>query len=91
MANEGEADEQPSQRSMLWRIADARPIDLGRWVREAPGRTPREVITHVLRQWQGLRTEVGVDVEDDPGDREVERRAAIAGLSHIRDVIRGDA
>jgi len=42
-----------SQRELLWPIADARPNDLGRWVREAPGdATPFEVVGHVLRRWR---------------------------------------
>lgn len=48
-------DDDTSQRGLLWQIADARPNDLGRWVKEAPGRTSREVITHVLEQWHEQR------------------------------------
>lgn len=69
--NAADDDELPSQRSMLWKIANERPNDLGRWVREAPGRSTREVIDHVLRQWQKLRADF-----DEPDDYDDRKRAA---------------
>lgn len=45
----------PKQRDLLWSIADARPNDLGRWVREAPKNGPSTaIITYVLTQWHAL-------------------------------------
>jgi hypothetical protein len=53
---EGELTDAPntSLRSRLWPIADARPNDLGRWIREAPGRDPYDVIGYVFDQWRGV-------------------------------------
>ncbi len=50
-------DGDTSQRGLLWQIADARPIDLGLWVKTAPGHTAREVIEWVLKQWHESRDE----------------------------------
>jgi hypothetical protein len=49
---------------MLWQIADARPLSLGQWVREAKGK-PHDVIQHVLSKWHAVRDEVEPD-EDVP-------------------------
>lgn len=54
-------DPRTSLRSRLWEIADARPNDLGRWVREAKGRSVHDVVGHVFAKWQGLREELGPD------------------------------
>lgn len=87
-------DDQPSQRSMLWQIANDRPTDLGRWVREAPGRTTRDVIGYVLRQWQGQR---GIASASEADQDELKRLArledgpvAARTLATIGDVIRGE-
>jgi hypothetical protein len=53
----GSPDDKPdsSQRAILFKIAESRPTDIARWVREAPGKTPRAIIDHVLRQWDALK------------------------------------
>jgi hypothetical protein len=90
MGSPNDDGERPSQRSMLWRIARERPNDLGRWVRDAPGRTTREVIAHVLRQWQFLRGSVGHDGDDDE-DKRIHRldgrSSALADLHHIGELL----
>lgn len=50
----GKPTDDNSQRALLWRIAEARPTDLGRWVAEAPPScvAPREVIDYVLAKWR---------------------------------------
>lgn len=50
-----------SQRGLLYQVLDARPADLVRWVREAKGKTARDVVAHVLEQWHGVRAEAGAD------------------------------
>lgn len=44
------------QRELLWKIADSRPEDLGRWVREAPEskRSPYEVAGFAVDRWKTL-------------------------------------
>lgn len=81
-------DDDTSQRGLLWQIADARPHDLARWVREAPGRTAREVIDHVLEQWHSVRADVGVDDPEWQEEKEAERRAARGAMTSIGDLIR---
>ena len=60
---EGDPRDDPdtSLRSRLWKIAEARPDELGQWVSEAPGRTPHDVIGYVFRQFNGFREEIGAD------------------------------
>lgn len=58
-------DPETSLRSRLWEIADARPNDLGRWVREAKGHTPHAVIGEVFARWRGLQDEIGGELDAD--------------------------
>jgi hypothetical protein len=52
-------DDDTSQRGLLWQIAQARPMDLGRWVAAAPPKaTARQVVAHVLEEWQRVRAQV---------------------------------
>jgi hypothetical protein len=51
----GGQDEPGSQRATLWPIVEARPSEVADWVREATGRTPHEVVAHVLQRWDALR------------------------------------
>jgi hypothetical protein len=50
-------DDDTSQRGLLWSILDARPKDLVRWVREAPGSTANEVIGYIIGNWHTVRDE----------------------------------
>lgn len=81
-----EDEDGQSLRSLLWQVADARPNDLGRWVREAKGRTPRDVVAHVLERWHALRAEVGVDEDEAIAARE--RRDPHA-LQPLRELLEG--
>jgi hypothetical protein len=83
----GPDDDDTSQRGLLWQIANARPNDLGRWVRQAKGRTSREVITHVLEKWHEVRAEANVD-DDEWEERKLEERQAARGrMSRLGEVI----
>lgn len=55
-----EGDES-TQRGVLFQVLDARPGDLVRWIREAPGKSSHDVVRHVLEQWHAVRAEAGVD------------------------------
>jgi hypothetical protein len=73
-------DPDTTLRSRLWIIADARPNDLGRWVREAKGRRVTEVLAHVFAEWSRLRE----DVDDyEPPSTPEERRRAMHSLKEI--------
>lgn len=56
-----DGDDDTTQRGLLWQIADARPSELGAWVRLAPGSHPREVIDYVLTRWHQIREDVGLE------------------------------
>lgn len=51
------------QRQILWEILDARPGDLPRWIREAPGeaRSGGAVVGHVLDRWHRIQRETPPD------------------------------
>lgn len=70
------------QRRHLWTIADARPRDLARWTREAPGTTANEVLTHVFDRWKGVTSEVfdASPNEYDPHERD---HKAVSRLADI--------
>lgn len=60
-------DDDTSQRGLLYQVLDAWPMEIARWVSEAPkGRTARQVIDHVLAQWHAVRESVGEDEPDSP-------------------------
>jgi hypothetical protein len=54
-----------SQRGLLYQVLDARPADLVRWVKGAPGgaKHPSDVIGYVLTRWHEVRAEAGIDEE----------------------------
>lgn len=66
-------DDDTSQRGLLWQIAEGNPHRLGDWVRQAEGRTAREVIDSVLTQWHELRAEVIGDEQEETEARTVRR------------------
>lgn len=79
----GEPDDgDTSQRGLLWQILDAQPVNLVRWITEAPSGSARKVIVHVLARWHEVRAEVGID---DPGPvvEQRDRREAPARLGGI--------
>ncbi len=89
----GDGDDPKSQRSLVWEIADARPDDLARWVAEAPGRSVREVLEHVLEQWHAARKE-GAERADaqeaESAEHKTETRAdAKVSMARIGDLLPG--
>lgn len=62
-----------SQRGLLWQIADARPDDLGLWVGQAKGISPRDVIAFVLDRWHGAREAAGIEDAEWSATKERER------------------
>lgn len=83
-------DPRTSLRSRLWEIAQARPDDLGRWVREARGSTQREVVGHVFAMWRELREEVPLESDLDDAKlatRYDENARMRARLTSIRDIV----
>lgn len=73
---------EPSARAILWQIADARPNDLGRWVRGAPaGARPNEIISHVIGQWHALRS--SVDSTEEPTSLGPSKSEAAEALGSI--------
>ncbi len=56
-------DDDTSQRGLLYSILDARPTDLVRWIRSAPGKSASDVIAWVLAQWHEVRAAAGEDEE----------------------------
>lgn len=45
------------QRAALWPIVEARPVDVGRWVTEAPeGAKYSAIVGHVFAEWASVRT-----------------------------------
>ena len=73
----GNPDDDPesSLRARLWEVAEARPNDLGRWVREARGRMSSAILSEVFDRWRGHQD--AVDVAADAAEMEAEwtRRA----------------
>lgn len=70
------------QRVHLWVIADARPRDLARWTREAPGRLAQAVISYIFDQWRHL-TSVVFDAtpgEYDPHERDTRAPRRLADI-----------
>ncbi|MFH0917015.1 MAG: hypothetical protein V1912_11315 [bacterium] len=55
-----------SQRGLLWQVLDDCPTKLPQWVKEAPGKTVRDVVAYILGKYHELREEVGPDEDDDP-------------------------
>ena len=80
-------DDDDTQRGLLWSIASNRPNDLGRWVREAKGTTPREVVTHVLERWHDIRDAVTVDDPEWEAVKAAEGQAAGRSMARIGDVL----
>jgi hypothetical protein len=85
-APSGEQDGGEGQRAILWEIAAARPVDLGRWVTEAPRSTGsiadsrRAVIAYVIDQWHAVKAAI----EPDPVPRRrPPKRAAPSRLSTL--------
>jgi hypothetical protein len=91
----GDADDPGRQRALLWEIADARPDDLGRWVAEAPGRSVRGVINHVLEQWHAAKHEGArrADAQEaESAELKAETRAdGKAAMTRIGDLLQGGA
>jgi hypothetical protein len=86
-------DADTSLRSRLWKIAEARPDDLGQWVSEAPGRSAHEVIGYVFRQFNGFREEIGADDWDTfdaekMGTRYIEQMQAHTAWTRIGKIVR---
>jgi len=88
----GSPDDDPeetnSQRALLWQVVDAQPTNIARWVREAPGRTPRAVIAFVLERWHSVRNLVGPDEDELDVWTIVARRAEDDAGERLRDIIR---
>lgn len=59
-----EDDAGTSQRSRLYRIADARPSWLAETVRAAPGKTAHDIIAFIFERWADLEVEVGATEEE---------------------------
>ncbi len=74
-------DEGTSQRAVLWPVVDAWPNRVAEWVREAPGKTPRDVIAHVLERRNELRREAGDD--EVPAWEEPTRAEAAEAVGRI--------
>lgn len=74
------------QAEMLWPIADARPNDLARWVREAPG-DKYQVTDYVLARWMefldGVNERIGREELEWQADKIEDREAAPAALARI--------
>jgi hypothetical protein len=80
------SDDDTSQRGLLWQVADARPRELGEWVRLAPGRTTRQVIEFVLERWHGIREEVAGEEERHELRATAEKRRADSAGDVLRRV-----
>lgn len=62
----GSADDETSQRALLYEILDARPGDLVSWIREAPTKLPSDkVVAHVLGRWKAVKAEVDAEPDDE--------------------------
>lgn len=81
------------QRALLWEIADARPTDLGRWVRESKLPVADRIVEHVLTRWRRLREAILEELnEEEMRDLEVQsqdRSAAKRVLTRVGEVLRG--
>lgn len=53
------------QRDLLWEIADARPTDLARWVRESPSPVAANIVEYVLGRWTALRDAIDEALDAD--------------------------
>jgi hypothetical protein len=62
---QGDPDDPRSQAHVVWEILDNRGSDLERWVAEAPGKTSHQVVAHLIKRWQAIKAEVGVDDEPE--------------------------
>jgi hypothetical protein len=72
----------PSARALLWPIADARPKDLARWVREAPAKTPHQIVRYVLDRWDTVRSQYE-ETEEWDEEKRASRKAAPELLREI--------
>jgi hypothetical protein len=62
----GAADDETSQRAMLWEILEARPNDLVRWIREAPKKAAAaDVVGYALARWKAIKAEAGIQEVDE--------------------------
>lgn len=82
------------QRELLWEIADARPTDLARWVRDAPAPAePRRIIDYVLARWHDLRRSLDEALNEEDARLLAERAdndaAAKRAMTRIGEVLRG--
>jgi|GEM_PF-3445398 hypothetical protein len=84
-------DADSSQRARLWKIAEDQPKALGRWVKEAPGKTAHDVLAYVFEQRAKLAAEVGVEAaateakaeaEAEAGERERRAPRSVADILH---------
>jgi hypothetical protein len=77
----------PHQREFLWRVADARPNDLGTWVRVAPSPVADKIVEYVLTRWLTFIEGLNEDAEQAEWDwlqaKAAERAAARPSLEHI--------
>ncbi len=80
----GTAHDDPdgSLRARLWRIAEDRPNDLGRWVRESPFSHPVQIVDYVFEQHSKLAAGIGVDVEFE-GPTKAEAAAALTRIGDL--------
>jgi hypothetical protein len=76
-------DPDTSQRGLLWQIAEARPNDLGRWVKEAELPQPKAVIAYVLDRWHEAREDAGIEDEDWSAFKVAERQTASSSWTRI--------
>ncbi len=83
-----------AQRELLWEIADARPTDLARWVRDAPAPAePRRIIDYVLARWHDFRRSLEESLTEEERRLLAERvdvdAASKRAMTRIGEVLRG--
>ena len=74
----GTADDEDadSQRAILWQVLDAQPMQLPRWIADAPkGISAARVVAHVLECWHATRDEAIAAAQDQEQRWATERAA----------------
>lgn len=90
----GAWDDPTSQRAILWEVADAYPVELGEWVRSAPGRSARDVVGFVLDRYHDARQAAAerADAQEAESERHKgSRRSDASALTRLGDMFGSQA
>lgn len=81
-------DADTSQRARLWHIADDQPKALGQWVKDAPGKSARDVIAYVFTQRSKVAQEAGAEEAETIAEQD-ERKRDRHPMASLGDILAG--